>query len=214
MEHTSEQPLRPEDELQYIRKIIDDSRASFVEDGIPYIIWGLLVAAGMIVSYISSLTERDLYAGYIWIGLVLFGWGSMIYYVIKQRRAPARPKSILDRIQSSIWGACGGTLGLGLILVLMFQHGANDPQMNPYYALFVTSLIVGIGYFLSGVVHDLKWLRNISFAWWAGAVAMYLWPSVHMIGLYAAMIILFQVVPGIILQRRYRRMVAASTPEA
>ena len=218
MEHTSgstlRPELRPEDELQYIRKIITDSRAAFIEDGKPYIIWGLIVAVGMGVTYLSALTQRDLYSGYVWIGLVLYGWGTIIYYIVQKRKQPERARSFMDRIQSSIWGACGGTLGLGLILILMFGHGADEPSIHPIYACFFSSLILGIAYFLSGIANDLNWLRNIGFAWWAGAVAMYLWPSVHVLGIYTGMLILFQVVPGIILQRRYRRIVASAAQEA
>jgi hypothetical protein len=209
MESLSEsREARPEDELQYIRNIIADSRKAFVEDGKPYIIWGLIVAVGMGVTYLSALMQRDLFSGYVWLGLILYGWGTIIYYIIQKRKQPDRARSFMDRIQGSIWGACGGTLGLGLILILMFPHSANEPSINPIYACYFTSLILGIAYFLSGVANDLKWLRNIGFAWWAGAIVMYLWPSIHVLGLYTAMLLVFQVIPGIILQRRYRRMVS------
>jgi hypothetical protein len=158
------------------------------------------------ITYLSALTQRDLYSGFIWLGLVLYGWGTIIYYIIQKRKQPDRARSFMDRIQGSIWGACGGTLGLGLILILMFPHREEGPSINPIYACYLTSLILGIAYFLSGVANDLKWLRNIGFAWWAGAIAMYLWPTVHVLGIYAAMLILFQVIPGIILQRRYKRI--------
>src|SRR5437588_966981 len=100
---TSENPSRPEDELQYIRKIIAESRQSFVESGEPYIVWGLLVAIGMIVSYISVLVQRDLYTAYVWAALILFGWGSMFYYYRKQNKRQARAKSYIDRMAGSIW---------------------------------------------------------------------------------------------------------------
>jgi hypothetical protein len=200
------QYIRPEDELQYIRKIIDDSRAAFVEDGKPYIMWGLIVAIGMGFTYFSALTQRDIGVGWAWLVLVLFGWGSIIYYMFQKKKQPARARSFVDRIQGSIWGACGGTLGLALILILNFPHSGNAPQLDSIYTCFVASLILGIAYFLSGIANDLNWLRNVGFAWWAGAIVMYLWPTVHVLGIYAGMLLLFQVVPGIILQRRYKRI--------
>ncbi len=203
---TSQQPLRPEDELQYIRNIIANSRAAFVEDGMPYIWWGLIVAIGMGVNYISALTDRDLYTGYIWMGLVLFGWGTIIYYIIQKRKLPKRASSFIDRLQGAIWGACGGALGLGVLLIICVQHTGDTAPLYPIYTCFVASLILGIAYFLSGIANDLNWLRNIGFAWWAGAIVMYLWPTIHVLGIYAGMLILFQVVPGIILQRRYKRI--------
>ncbi len=205
---TTQQTLRPADELQYIRKIIADSRTAFVEDGMPYIWWGLIVAIGMGVSYFSALTQRDLHDGYIWLGLVLFGWGTIIYYVVQKKKRVARARSFVDRIQGAIWGACGGSIGLVVAIMICFQHSADAPQINSLYAFFVSSIILGIAYFLSGIANDLAWLRNVGFAWWAGAVAMYLWPSIHVIALYAGMLIVFQVVPGLILQRRYKRIIS------
>lgn len=212
----SSTPSRPEEELQYIRKIIADSRARFAQSGEPYIIWGLIIAIGMGLSYLSLILRHDLYTGYIWPALILFGWGSMIYLYRKRRKEEPRAKSIIERIDSAIWGTCGGTLGLGLILILDQSNlsGGNVPPIYPLYTCFFASMILGIAYYLTGVVNDLRWLRNIGFAWWAGAIVMYLWPTVHVLGIYAGMLILFQVIPGIILQRRYRRIVASSSMEA
>jgi hypothetical protein len=203
---TSQQSLRPEDELLYIRKIIDDSRAAFVEDGKPYIVWGLIVAIGMGFTYFSALTGKDIGVGWAWLVLVLIGWANVIYSVIKKKKQAERARSFVNRIQGAIWGACGSTLGLAVLLMVCFQHSENSPQINSMYAFFVSSLILGIAYFLSGIANDLKWLRNVGFAWWAGAVVMYFWPSIHIIALYAGMLIVFQVVPGMILQRRYKRI--------
>ncbi len=203
---TSKQSLRPEDELLYIRKIIDDSRAAFVEDGKPYIMWGLIVAIGMGFTYYSALTQKDIGVGWAWLVLVLIGWANVIYSVIKKKRQAERARSFVDRIQGAIWGACGSTLGLAVLLMVCFQHSGNAPQIDSMYAFFVSSLILGIAYFLSGIANDLNWLRNVGFAWWAGAIVMFFWPSIHVIALYAGMLIVFQVVPGMILQRRYKKI--------
>ena len=209
---TSQQPLRPEDELQFIRKIIADSRASFVEDGKPYIVWGVLVAIGMTITYISALTEHDFYTGFIWIGLTLIGYAYIFYYVRKKKKQPARAQSFVDRIQGAIWGACGGSIGL-VVLLLSFNYQFDRAfgMISPLYICFISSVILGIAYFLSGIANDLNWLRNVGFAWWAGAIAMYIWPTVHVLGIYAGMLLLFQVVPGLILQRRYKRITSQPT---
>src|SRR5947208_1137413 len=55
--------LQAQEELAFIRKIIAESRATFVEDGKPYIIWGILVALAMGMTYFSVLTQTELYVG-------------------------------------------------------------------------------------------------------------------------------------------------------
>ncbi len=195
----------PDEELAFIRKIIEDSRRSFSEDGKPYIVWGLVVAMGMTITYLSALLNQDFYVGYIWIGLMVIGYG-YIAWMVRQNKGKRRTKNFVDRMQGAIWGACGSALGLGVFLCnVQISHGPDSfPPIHPYYACFVAALILGIAYFLSGFAMEIPWLRNIGVVWWVGAVAMYLFPSIHMLGLYAGMLICFQVVPGVLLNRRYR----------
>ncbi len=208
MEQTSDlqTELTPDQELAYIRKIMADSRRAFAEDGKPYILWGALVAIGMTITYISALADHDFYTGYIWIGLVLIGYVNIFYYIRKKKKAETRVKSIIDRIQGAIWGACGGTIGL--VIVVFMANSTVDRNwlslLAPLLVCFIVSAILGIAYFLSGIVNDLKWLRNIGFAWWAASIVMFFWQSIHVLGLYALMMVLFQVVPGIVLNRKYR----------
>jgi hypothetical protein len=207
-----ENTYSPQEELAYIRKIITDSRASFVEDGKPYIWWGIIVAVGMTLTYISVLTQTELYVGYVWIGLTMIGWGSIIYHVREKKKMVARSKSFIDRIQGAIWGACGAAIGISVFLIILSSNWnpGNVPPIHQYYICFVTSMIVGIAYLLSGIANDLKWLSNVGYAWWVGAAYMIIVPSVHNLLIYALMIVFFQVVPGIILMKRYKRM--TSTP--
>jgi hypothetical protein len=196
-----------QEELVYIRKIITESRQAFVEDGKPYILWGVIVAVCMTLTYISVLTQTELYVGYAWLGLSLLGVGYILYYS-RQKEKSQRARSIVDRFQGAIWGACGSAIGLSVILVTV---GANRsvtdvPPIHQYYICFISSMILGIAYFLSGIANDLKWLSKIGYAWWLGAIYMVIFPSVHVLGLYAAMIIVLQVVPGIILYNRYKKI--------
>ncbi len=196
-----------QEELAYIRKIIGESRQAFVEDGKPYIVWGIIVAFCMTMTYLSVLTQTELYVGYIWLGLSLVGIAYILFYVKKSPKEQ-KVKSFMDRIQGAIWGACGSAIGLSVILITISGNStpSDVPPIHQYYICFITSIILGIAYFLSGVANDLKWLSRIGYAWWAGAVFMIIFPSVHVLGLYAAMVIAFQVVPGIVLMKRYKKI--------
>ncbi|MEI8134647.1 MAG: hypothetical protein WCH46_06155 [bacterium] len=197
------------EELAFIKKIISESRESFVEDGKPYILWGVIVALGMTLTYISAMTQTELYVGYIWLGLSLLGWATIIYFVKDKKKKAARTRSFVDRIQGAIWGACGMAIGLTVVLIIVRDNmNINDvPPIHQYYICFITAIIIGIAYFLSGIANDLKWLSNIGYGWWAGAIVMILFPSVHILLLYAILIVLFHVVPGIILMKRYKAII-------
>jgi len=211
-----ENTLQAQEELAYIRKVIAESRTTFVEDGKPYIFWGIIIAIGMTLTYISVLTQTELYVGYVWIGLTLIGWGTILYYARDKKKRAERSRSFIDRIQGSIWGACGAAIGLSVFLIILGDNlKANDvPPIHQYYICFITSIIVGIAYFLSGIANDLKWLGYIGYAWWAGAAVMIIVPSVHNLLVYALMLIFFQVVPGIILLKRYKRITSEAVMEA
>ncbi len=216
MEHTSEQPLHPEEELQYIRKIIEESQANFAEDGKPYILWGSLIAIGMGVTYLSVLTQRDYYDGYIWIALVLIGWGWSFSYLRKQKRQSERASSIFDRIQKSVWVACGWAIGLVCVsLMVSYQYEPIFGEIAPVLIAFIVSMLLGVGYFVSGAVHQIAWLRNLAFGWWAGGILTLVLASdtKNILGLYILMLLGLQVLPGIILQRRYRRITAKAAAE-
>jgi hypothetical protein len=205
----------PQEELAYIRQIIENSRKSFVEDGKPYIAWGVIVALGMTFSYISALMGRDLGTGYVWIGLTILGWIYIAYYS-RTKSKTTRAKSIIDRVQGAVWGAVGSMIGFVIFLIYIGQalNIQDMPGIHPLYICFITAILVGIGYFVSGVANDLTWLRNVAFAWWASAIVMYLWPSVHVLGIYAFMLVAFQVVPGVILYRKYRSLMSQGTSVA
>jgi len=195
----------PNQELQYIRNIMAESRKALAEDGKPYIAWGLIVALGMINSYISALIQVDLASGWVWIGLVLLGYIYIFYYVRKKKKETPRVKSFIDRLQGAIWASVGSTIGLTVLLITIRASQNNgDVQISPFYICYFTAVLTGIGYFLSGFALDIKWLRNIGYVWWVLSIVMFMWPSIHVLGLYAGAMICFQVVPGIILNRKYR----------
>jgi hypothetical protein len=202
MDATSEQ-FTPEQELAYIRSIIEDSRQAMVENGLPYIIWGTAVAVGMLTGYLQALLGVNLYAGYVWIVvMVVAALGTT--WSVRHERKETQPQSFSSKLQGSIWGACGSAMGILLLLVLIRFEGHNGDISQLYVCSFV-SLIVGIAYFLSGIMLQLTWLRNIAFAWWIGAIVMYYMDNIHVLAVYAGMLIVFEVVPGIILNRNFKR---------
>jgi len=201
---TQQKNWTPEEELAFIRKVIQDSRQSMVENGKPYIAWGLVVALMMFATYIEALTGGNgSITGWLWlifgtaIGIASIRWA-------RQEGPKQQSRPFADRLGGAIWGACGGTLGLVIVLVNVGR--AIDPELyiDPLLVCPLVSLILGIAYFLSGIVNDLKWLRNIGFAWWIGGSAMFFIHSIHVLAVYGMMLLVFQVIPGILLYRNHK----------
>lgn len=201
-----------QEELALIRKMMADTRTLMVEDGKPSIVWGIIVAIGMTATYISALAQKDFGTGWMWIGLSILGW-VYIYYYRSQKVKTAKIRTLTGRILGSIWGACGVCIGLVITLTYVAPQVSGEYLIHPLAITSICSILVGMAYYVSGIVYGKAWVRNISFGWWIGAIVMLLWPSVHVLGMYAFMLIVFQVVPGIIVYRASKRQLAeASTP--
>ena len=66
------------------------------------------------------------------------------------------------------------------------------------------SSFLGAAYILNGVLAGKKWLSYLAIGWWGGAIIMFFYPGLQAILIMAAMMILFQIVPGIILQFEFK----------
>ncbi len=196
-------------ELAFIRKVIQDSRRAAVDNGIDYIVWGVLVSLGMFASIaIDWLRLANVCYLWLWIAVMGAGW---IFSLVRhlRERASERVHTLAGSILSSLWLACGIT-----IMVLIFVGGPLARQ-SPSPAI---AAVLGIGFLVSGVLLDFVYFKVSAVCWWLGSAAMFYLESpwarpkqlpIHVdMLLFAIMMILFQVVPGIILYRRWRNEVA------
>jgi hypothetical protein len=193
-----------QEELSFIRKIMEDSRSSYADDGKPKILWGAIVAVAMLYTYAQALADSDLYVSWVWIGLSIFGWAYIFWYKSK-REKQEKTKTYTGKIIGAIWGGCGAAIALTVMLTMATSFFHIDMILHPVALCPMTAIIIGIAYFLDGTVRIVPWVRNLSLAWWVGAIVMFFWPSVHVLLLYAVMVIAFQFIPGVVLLRRSQR---------
>ncbi|MBK8552977.1 MAG: hypothetical protein IPL53_18715 [Ignavibacteria bacterium] len=117
---------------------------------------------------------------------------------VKAIKSPAQ--TFTSRILGSLWLASG---------ISMFIYGFVGTFSGAYNPVFICPIIatsLGISYFTSGAIQQINWLRYVSFGWWAGAIVMFLFPGIHTLLIFALMIIIFQIVPGIVLNKRSKEI--------
>lgn len=188
------------EDLQYIRKVIEDSKRTLVYNGLDYIVWGVLVIIGLVSTYV--LVESRIYFNYfwVWLALVALGW---IFSLVSSNKSKARlPRTFSDRIVSSIWLSSG---------IAMSIIGFVGPVSGAFYPVFISpllSVVLGAAYFVTGNVFGSRWFTYLSLGWWAGAIAMFFMPGIHSLVMMALMMLLLQTIPGIILYRRYKHEMA------
>jgi len=192
--------LSAQDELAFIRKIMSDSRSAITDDGKPTMVWGVIVAIGMGLSYLEALTDIELYVGWMWIGLSVLGWAYVLYYKNTKVRKQ-QTNTFAGKVLASLWGSVGVTIGLVVSLTLLSRALELEFIVHPIAITAIIALILGIAYYLNGVITGLNWLRNIAYGWWLAGIYMFLFPSIHVLGIYFVLVIVFQIIPGIVLYR-------------
>lgn len=186
------------DELRFIKKVISDSRRNFFDNGMGYIVWGIIVFIGLVTEFIIRKNGITGFGYYFWAVLISGGWiWSFFYYFRKNRRS--RATVFAGKIIGAVWFAAG--FGMTLFGFVVYPSGAFQP-------VFISpsiSIILGIAFFISGVIYDYKPIKYVSYGWWAGAVYMFYFPGLHSILVMAFMMLFFQVIPGIMLYQRSKK---------
>lgn len=179
------------DELVFIRKVIEDSKRSVVENGIGYIFWGILVFIGLILVYLGIVFHLPTNSAWIWVVLIGFGWSyTIIANIKKHRKKPV--KTFAGQILMSVW------ISAGIAMTIFGFVATSSGVIQGYGVSPLISLILGTAYFISGIVYDCKWVKLLSAGWWIGGIAMFYIHSMHQILVMALMMLVFQVIPGFV----------------
>jgi hypothetical protein len=185
-------------ELSVIRKIMEDSRSIVADNGWHYIFWGISVTCALIANYIMALLRVSMnYQGMMWFILMISTW--ITEFIIERKIAKKRKvKTFAGKLLGSLWFAAG-------ISMFIFGFvGTITHAYNPIFICPIISTMLGATYIVSGAIQQQKWMQMLSIGWWSGAVFTFLFPSVHTLLIFAVMMICFQVVPGIILYRKWK----------
>jgi len=75
--------LDAQQELAFIKKVMEDSRRIICNNGQSFILWGILISVGMLVTYLKIAQNWDVSLGWFWPALIAFGW--IITFVMEIR---------------------------------------------------------------------------------------------------------------------------------
>ena len=81
---------------------------------------------------------------------------------------------------------------------------AASGLVNPYAINPLISSVLGGTYYVTGLLNGRKLDQKLSYGWWLGAVIMFMLPGKISFLIFAAMMIIFQVIPGIISYRSFK----------
>lgn len=185
-------------ELSLIKQMMIDSRQVVIDNGWHYIFWGVVVTVALIANYLMALNHIAMkYAGMMWLVMMV---GAAITASIVERRVDKKRKvkTFAGKLLSALWTSSG---------VAMFMFGFVGTMSGAYNSVYICSLIatvLGVSYFTSGAIQQIKWFQMLSLGWWAGAIITFVFPSVHTLLIFAVMMLFFQITPGVVLYRKWK----------
>ncbi len=186
-------------ELSFIRQIMEDSRSVVIYDGRPFIMWGLLVAAGLVASHVlAGSPAMDGLHLWVWAGIALCGW-LWSWFDRRRMKSLSRAETFAGKTLAAVWLASGAAVTLTGAAAFMGKG------ISLYALPSLTAFILGIAYFMTGRLMRFSWVQVLALCWWAGGVLLLFMPGRMMLLVYAGMMLAFQVCPGIYLQRTVRR---------
>jgi len=190
------------DEIAFIKKVMADSQKVLLDNGKIYILWSSLAILYIMLKYLKA--AMGFRFNNIWIGIAAIIIGSIFTYRLKKRSAvERRVRTFAQKILGGIWMAWG--MSILVLVVIGYLSGTIADQALP--AIIAT--VMGSGQYVSGIASNNSLLRNGAFGWWLGAVVMFLLPGEYTIALLSVMLILFQMLPGVMIYRNWKKEMTA-----
>lgn len=190
-------PPRPENDLAFIRRVMEGARETASDGSGHLILWGCLLAIAQTLTYLVRQGGMTVSITLIWAVTVGIGFaGSSLLGNRNMKRAPVN--SLVNRILSSIWIGCA--LSLSLIGFLGLGFGSLPHQVAPG----IQAVVIGTSFFASAVLpnHAIYWL--LAAVWWILGGTLLVRPSPASTLVIAGGLVLFMVVPGLVLKARRR----------
>jgi len=185
----------PQNDLAYIRQVMEQTRRFTMVSGNYFIVWGLIISVGLVCTNVIAMTSIRLPLIAIWIALITVGW--VLSFWLGYRKVRYEPVTTYAvRLISSLWVACG------IAMTTAFLMGPWVGAV-PYFSIGgLSALFIGIGIFMTGILNGMHWFRNLAIGWWIGAVVMFVWHGLATLWISAGLLIVLMVIPGFILNKQ------------
>lgn len=192
----------PQQDLAYIRQVMEQTRRYTLIKGDYFIVWGLLICLWLSSNAIALLMHRSLPVFELLALVIIVGWAHTLW-ANRQATRYEPVAGYAGRMVGLTWAACGICMMLVIFVGIPFG-GVNPASLGGIMAVFM-----GLGVFMTGVLSGMTWFRNLGLGWWAGAVALF---TVHgIVGLWIGPVLLLVLfmAPGVVLNLQARRLRAA-----
>ncbi|MFA8342761.1 MAG: hypothetical protein ACEPO8_07275 [Rhodothermaceae bacterium] len=181
------------EDLAFVKNIIEESNQSVIF-GRGFIVWGVLIAISLIATYTMIKTQTYSYISWWWCIVIGGGW---LYEAINWKKSVKRdqPRTFIDKIIGKVW------LAMGISASIIGISGMFFTNFGMHISALI-SLVLAVAYLTTGELLKKTYWRYFAGGWWAVSIVMLLWPGVHTTLIMAGAMVAFQIVPGIIIQKK------------
>jgi len=146
------------EDLKFVRKVMENCARKQQDDGVYFIIWGLLIPIATIVTNVCIHFEQYKLIGLVWLLSCLIGTFTSVFIGIKQNIKKTASQGV--KLQSIIWLSCY----ISMLLMAISAFISKAIGFNEIMAML--SFILAIGVFISGFLSGTKLLRFMAIGWW------------------------------------------------
>lgn len=181
--------------LALIGRMIENTRSRMVRNaGRPFLVWGYATAATLTAVWAAASWTNDIRWNYLWFMLPLLG-GALMYFT-RPKTAEGSVHTYIDRVLDLIWSVIGPATLLISTLAICF--------VVRFPVAFTVLLMIGLGTTINNLIIGFK--PGV-----AGGIAGIVLASASLVvtgnwhvGLFLAAFVLMAIIPGHILNYRYR----------
>jgi hypothetical protein len=193
---------RAREDIAFIRRAIEEGGAYAAACSPDMLVWGLAVALGHLGVYAFICGWSPIAPRWIWTVCIGLPW----LYSLRRQFAPLfgrlRPlRGPMVQAVSMLW------LGCGIFLTTMGIAAASTGAIREGWFDAVVAGTMGIAFFATAWMTNLRWLRWVAVAWWLGEIAVFaLRHRIEVLPLSAVLMLVLLGGPGLVLLRRGARV--------
>lgn len=183
------------------------------EGGIYFLLWGLLIPVATVLSYVLGSAGMPWGVGMVWLVTGLGGW--LVSSVLSRRRNPEGTGTLGARLYNAIWLSLRSAMivlvAAGLLPMVLQGAGLDHtPGFTLQEALFGVTLLMGMSFMISGTFASLRYMRLLAVCWWGAGLSALIVPALWTPAVVAAATAVLNIIPGLVLSRRYKAEQTAS----
>lgn len=189
------------EEIVFIRQAIEEGRSYARFRGLDLMVWGIAISLGYVGTYSYVVGWSHVVPGWIWLVCVLAAWvyslRNNIAHLLGRREPGAVYIAPMVRALQMLW------IGCGIYLSSMSFAMTMADQMRTGLFDSISAGVLGVGFFVSSFLTNVRWLRFVALGWWAGELAFFVVrsaPQALLLG--AALMLCLLALPGYLLSRK------------